>query len=209
MECPFCPPALDNAQVILENAHCRFLQQPEPILIGSGIVVPKQHRATVFDLTREEWQSTRTLLHRVKSFLNERYAPDGYNIGWNCGAVGGQEIFHAHLHIIPRFKDEPFAGRGIRYWLRQETNRRVCTSKGNVPKRLPGESGLQVQIIVEGQIDRDWTEWLDGFSITHTAENCTLLTGSLPDQPALYGLLARLRDLGLPLVSMNSAPVET
>lgn len=54
----------------------------------------------------------------------ERYQPDGYNVGWNSGAVAGQEVFHAHLHVIPRFADEPLAGRGIRYALKQPTNRR-------------------------------------------------------------------------------------
>jgi diadenosine tetraphosphate (Ap4A) HIT family hydrolase len=52
------------------------------------------------------------------------YKPQGYNIGWNVGSVGGQEIFHAHLHIIPRYEDEPLAGKGIRYWLKQPQNKR-------------------------------------------------------------------------------------
>jgi histidine triad (HIT) family protein len=50
--------------------------------------------------------------------------PDGFNVGWNCGPVGGQVIPHAHLHVIPRFADEPYAGKGIRHWLKQESNRR-------------------------------------------------------------------------------------
>ena len=56
--------------------------------------------------------------------LDEQYGPAGYNVGWNNGAVAGQSVFHAHMHVIPRFADEPFAGRGIRYWLKQEDNRR-------------------------------------------------------------------------------------
>ena len=40
--------------------------------------------------------------------------PDGYNVGWNCGAVGGQSLMHAHLHVMPRFRQEPLAGQGIR-----------------------------------------------------------------------------------------------
>ncbi|HCR18189.1 MAG TPA: hypothetical protein DIU35_11970 [Candidatus Latescibacteria bacterium] len=43
---------------------------------------------------------------------------------WNEGEIGGQEIFHVHLHVIPRFADEPYAGRGILYWLKQDANRR-------------------------------------------------------------------------------------
>ncbi|NIV33580.1 MAG: hypothetical protein GWN58_30275 [Anaerolineae bacterium] len=65
----------------------------------------------------------------------------------------------------------------------------------------------QVEIRVKGQIDEQWSEWLDGLAITHTTEGETVLTGSVIDQSALYGLIARLRDLGLPLVSVN--PSET
>jgi diadenosine tetraphosphate (Ap4A) HIT family hydrolase len=124
MSCPFCPPALSVAQVVLENAHCLFLQQTEPVLEGSGLIIPRRHRQTVFDLTEDEWQATFDLLQRARAWIENKYTPDGYNLGWNCGQVGGQEVFHAHLHVIPRFRDEPLAGKGIRYWLKQECNRR-------------------------------------------------------------------------------------
>jgi len=62
----------------------------------------------------------------------------------------------------------------------------------------------QVQIRVKGQIDKRWSEWLDGLTITHAEEDETVLTGSILDQSALYGLIAKLRDLGLPLLAMNS-----
>jgi hypothetical protein len=61
----------------------------------------------------------------------------------------------------------------------------------------------QVEIRVKGQIDERWSEWLDGLTITHIAEDETVLAGSVLDQSALYGLIARLRDLGLPLLSVN------
>ena len=61
----------------------------------------------------------------------------------------------------------------------------------------------QVEIRVKGQIDERWSEWLDGLTITHTTEGETVLVGSVIDQSTLYGLIARLRDLGLPLVSVN------
>lgn len=66
---------------------------------------------------------------------------------------------------------------------------------------------LQVEIRVKGQIDATWSEWFAGLEITHPDPDETLLTGEVVDQAALYGLLARLRDLGLPLVSANSAEV--
>jgi diadenosine tetraphosphate (Ap4A) HIT family hydrolase len=124
MDCPFCLPEIEQESV-LQNEHCHFLQRNEPILIGSGLIIPKRHCRTAFDLNTEEWQATHDLLQEVKKFLDEKYRPNGYNLGWNCEAIAGQEIFHAHLHVIPRYADEPLAGRGIRYWLKQENNRRI------------------------------------------------------------------------------------
>ena len=124
-DCPLCNAESDDTQtVVLANAHCMFTQIPQTVLVGSGLIVPRQHRRTVFDLTPEEWAATYDMLQQVKSLLDEQYQPDGYNVGWNVESVGGQEIFHAHLHVIPRFSDEPLAGKGIRHWLKQEDNMR-------------------------------------------------------------------------------------
>jgi len=67
---------------------------------------------------------------------------------------------------------------------------------------------LQVEIRVKGQIDENWSEWFAGLEIAHTDQDETILTGDVVDQAALYGLLARLRDLGLPLISATSAEVD-
>ena len=60
-----------------------------------------------------------------------------------------------------------------------------------------------VKIRVKGQIDQHWSDWFDDLTVTHTDQNETVLTGPIVDQAALHGLLARLRDLGLPIVSVN------
>jgi hypothetical protein len=65
---------------------------------------------------------------------------------------------------------------------------------------------LHVEIRVKGQIDTQWSEWFAGLDIVHAGPGETVLTGEVVDQAALYGLLTRLRDLGLPLVSVNSTP---
>jgi len=62
----------------------------------------------------------------------------------------------------------------------------------------------RVEIRVEGQIDKTWSEWFEGFSIAHTRQNETVLIGDLPDQSALYGIISKLRDLGLKLISVSS-----
>ena len=124
MSCPFCPPRLSNENIVLESELSLYLQQPQKVLIGSGIIIPKAHRENTFDITPEEWADSYHLLHQVKTLIDKEYHPQGYNIGWNCGKTGGQEVFHVHMHIIPRFDNEPYAGRGIRYWLKQDANKR-------------------------------------------------------------------------------------
>jgi diadenosine tetraphosphate (Ap4A) HIT family hydrolase len=124
--CPFCAWADDpDQQVLCRNAIVVFLEnkRTQGVLLGSGVIIPVRHAETVFDLTGDEWQATFSLLSEAKAMIDARYRPQGYNIGWNCGVVGGQEVMHAHLHVIPRFQREPYAGRGIRYWLKQEANR--------------------------------------------------------------------------------------
>ncbi|MBP3914621.1 MULTISPECIES: HIT domain-containing protein [unclassified Clostridium] len=124
--CLFCSIENDLEQkIVLSNQYCMFLQKPQEILIGSGVIVPKRHRKTVFDLSEDEWNATFDLLKEVKVYIDNKYKPQGYNIGWNVNEVGGQEIFHAHLHVIPRYEDEPMSGKGIRYWIKQPQNKRI------------------------------------------------------------------------------------
>ncbi len=93
-------------------------------LEGAGLIVPIEHRETAFDLSKEEWNATYTLLQEVKTYLDKKHQPKGYNLGWNCGEVGGQHIFHAHFHVLPRYDDEPLAGKGIRYMFKSVDNKR-------------------------------------------------------------------------------------
>ena len=67
---------------------------------------------------------------------------------------------------------------------------------------------LSVEIRVEGHIDEDWSEWFEDFVITHCEEHETMLVGTVADQTALYGMLARLRDLGLSLVSVTHTGIK-
>jgi hypothetical protein len=67
----------------------------------------------------------------------------------------------------------------------------------------------QVEIRVKGCIDEHWSEWFDGLTVAHSSQDETVLTGSIPDQPALYGLIARLRDLGVSLRSLECVEIES
>jgi hypothetical protein len=61
-----------------------------------------------------------------------------------------------------------------------------------------------VEIRVKGKIDPHWSEWLDGLEIIHEGEDQTLLTGKVVDQATLYGILKKLRDLGLKLLLVKA-----
>ena len=61
----------------------------------------------------------------------------------------------------------------------------------------------QVEIRVEGQLDRQWLDWLGDFAIAYTEQNESILTGHIVDQSDLYGLIGKMRDLGLTLISVQ------
>lgn len=58
------------------------------------------------------------------------------------------------------------------------------------------------EIKIKGHLDACWADWFAGLTLTHLEENETLFSGVLPDQAALYGLLERVRDLNLTLISV-------
>lgn len=62
----------------------------------------------------------------------------------------------------------------------------------------------QYEICVRGHLDQRWSNWFEGFAICPTDNGETQLSGPVVDQSALYGLLIKVRDLGLPLVSVNA-----
>jgi diadenosine tetraphosphate (Ap4A) HIT family hydrolase len=89
------------------------------VLPGSGAIVPIAHRTSPFDLTVEEWAATRDLLLAARQALHDVLAPDGYTLGWN-----DQSRLHAHLHVLPRFDDEPVVNTGVRTGINVPENRR-------------------------------------------------------------------------------------
>lgn len=122
--CPFCLP--DQGDVIVADEHCYAVwtgEAPE----GSAMVLPFAHRETPFEMTEAEWLSTRSLLNDVLATVDRQRHPDGWNVGWNVMPVGGQAVPHAHCHLVPRYKDELYAGRGFRWWFKQPENVRASS----------------------------------------------------------------------------------
>ena len=109
---------------MIENDFCIYASTRDPrdppdVLPGCGIIVPSAHRTSPFDLTPDEWAATRDLLVQVRDALHRRMAPDGYTLIWN-----DQAAVHVHLHVIPRFQDEPRWESGGRSAIKVAENRR-------------------------------------------------------------------------------------
>ncbi|RRR20585.1 HIT family protein [Brachybacterium paraconglomeratum] len=77
--------------------------EANPVSPGHSLVIPVREITTWFDATLEEWESALRIVAAVKEQLDEALAPDGYNVGFNAGQAAGQTVFHAHIHVIPRF----------------------------------------------------------------------------------------------------------
>jgi hypothetical protein len=67
---------------------------------------------------------------------------------------------------------------------------------------------VQYEIRVDGHLGTRWRSWFDGLAITSESDGTTVLRGSVVDQAALHGLLQKLRDVGIPLISLTQVPSD-
>lgn len=118
-QCPFCLPDA-GSELIKECGTAFAIFDKYPVSRGHVLVIPKRHCSDYFDLTSVEQAACWQLLNIVAANLQERYNPNGFNIGVNIGKAAGQTISHVHLHLIPRYEgdvDEPEGGiRGVIPW---------------------------------------------------------------------------------------------
>jgi histidine triad (HIT) family protein len=119
------------AEVFFENEHFVYASSRDPatppdVLPGSGIAVPVIHRASAFDFTPDEWVALGDVLRQAKQAWDERLAPDGYGLYWTSFPRTDADVaaMHAHLHVVPRFDDEPRAHGGGRAGIKGAENRR-------------------------------------------------------------------------------------
>jgi hypothetical protein len=79
----------------------------------------------------------------------------------------------------------------------------------NTSGTSPATGPSRYEIRLAGTLDPRWATWLDDMHVTPDADGSTLVHGVVADQAALHGLLARLRDIGLPLTSLTRVPPDT
>lgn len=105
----------ETRELIVETATVFSFYDKFPVSKGHSLIVPKRLVSNYFDLTLKEQTACWIVANKVKAILQEKYNPDGFNIGINVNAEAGQTIWHSHIHIIPRYKgDVEYPRGGIR-----------------------------------------------------------------------------------------------
>ena len=107
--CPFCNVEREK---ILETEMSFAIYDGFPVNEGHALIIPKKHIANYFDLSLEEQKDCIELLNRVKAIVQEKYNPDGFNVGININEAAGQTVPHVHIHLIPRYDGDVELPRG-------------------------------------------------------------------------------------------------
>ena len=108
--CIFC--FLDRP-ILAESDLALAFADAYPISPGHTLIVPKRHVRTIFDTSPEEYAACFALAREVRDLLQARHQAQGFNLGANCEVAGGQSVWHAHLHLIPRYTgdtEDPLGG---------------------------------------------------------------------------------------------------
>lgn len=112
-DCIFCNP---EREILARNESAIAVFDTYPVSPGHALVLPLRHVATIWDLNAAEYGDCFRLVRALQPILAARFSPDGFNVGANCGEAAGQSVWHAHIHVIPRYKgDTPNPRGGVRH----------------------------------------------------------------------------------------------
>jgi len=100
--CRMCK-SKSSPRLMFEGKYGFAVWDRHPVSAGHFLVVPHRHFSDYFDINDEEREELWLLVARGKAVADEKYHPDGYNIGINVGKWAGQSIPHLHIHVIPRY----------------------------------------------------------------------------------------------------------
>jgi diadenosine tetraphosphate (Ap4A) HIT family hydrolase len=113
--CPFCN--LDANRILAEDELTVVYRDGFPVSLGHAVIIPRRHFATLFEATEAEQAALLKALAQAKTTIDHHHQPDGYNIGINHGAAGGQTVPHLHIHLIPRYRGDKEDPRGGVRWV--------------------------------------------------------------------------------------------
>lgn len=96
------------SEKIYEDEHTYAFLDIHPINKGHTLVIPKMHAENIHDISSENFCTLMETVRNLTPIVKDAVRADGINIGINNGHAAGQLVFHAHVHIIPRFTDDGF-----------------------------------------------------------------------------------------------------
>ena len=108
-DCLFCGIVAGDvpAQIVDSDEHTVAFMDINPATRGHALVVPRTHAADLFEISDDDLGRTMLAARRLARRMRTALEPDGFNILNSCGATAWQTIFHFHLHVVPRYEDDP------------------------------------------------------------------------------------------------------
>ena len=100
-DCPFCNPPADR--ILCRNGFWYARTDDFPVSPGHTLLIPFRHIPDIFSCSGEEGAAFFEVFMECRALLDDCFHPDGYNIIVNVGKTAGQSVFHAHVHLIPRY----------------------------------------------------------------------------------------------------------
>lgn len=106
--CIFCKIAAGEipSATLYEDDDFRVILDIEPASKGHALIIPKEHYANLYELDDELAAKAMVLAKKIITKLTDILECDGYNVLQNNGSAAGQTVFHFHMHLVPRYKND-------------------------------------------------------------------------------------------------------
>jgi histidine triad (HIT) family protein len=108
-DCLFCGIVAGDvpAQIVDSDERTVAFMDINPATRGHALVVPREHAADLMDVSDQDLEATMVAARRLARRMEEALGPDGFNVLNACRPAAWQTVFHYHLHVIPRYDDDP------------------------------------------------------------------------------------------------------
>lgn len=96
------------SHIVYEDAHTFAFLDINPVNPGHTLVVPKEQYENIYDIPEDLWCALMSTVKKLAPAIKTATRADGINIEMNNGSAAGQMVFHTHIHIVPRYKNDGF-----------------------------------------------------------------------------------------------------